>query len=72
MAAFTFTSALTMVPSTKLDEATVIPVGNAPVASLLSAMAAPLAMSALTMSLTVRALLSLVGVTVSPDVNVYA
>ena len=41
-------------------------------AILLPAIAALALMSALTMLLTVRALLSFVGVTVSPEVNVYA
>ena len=52
--------------------ATVIAAGNAPVASLLKAIAAELLMSALTILLTVRALLSLVGVTVSPETKLYA
>ena len=43
--------------------ATVIALGRAPVASLLRAIAASLLMSALTMSLTVRAELRRVGVT---------
>jgi hypothetical protein len=41
-------------------------------ATFVPAIAAVALMSALTISLTVRALLSFVGVTVSPEVNVYA